>query len=367
MIVGVPKELKDNESRVALTHLGVKELCRKGHQVLIETNAGHDSGYSDDDYIRAGAVVVSATDVYSRSGLIVKVKEPLPQEYNLIKPGQMIFTYFHFASSEQLTKAMIRSKAICIAYETVEDDGELPLLAPMSEIAGKMAVQVAAQYLCKPSGGRGMLLSGVTGVEPAKIVVIGGGVVGRNAASLAKSMGADVTILQRAGRSLDSLKKSCPGIRIVESTLENILEQLRAADAVIGAIYVTGAKASKLITREMVRQMQPGSVIVDVSIDQGGIAETSRPTTHSNPVYVEEGVVHYCVSNMPGACPRTSTPALTNATLPFVMELADRGMGALKENPALLRGLNIFKGRVTNKHISELFNLEYSDPLEMIS
>ncbi len=366
MIVGIPKEIKESESRVAITPKGVRGLLRNGHTVLVEGAAGVGSGVTDDDYGKAGAEIVSVREVFLRSEMIVKVKEPLPQEYGLVKPGQILFTYFHFASGIELTRAMIVSGALCVAYETVMVDGRLPLLDPMSEVAGKMATQVAAHYLCKPCGGRGILMSGVTGVEPAKVVVIGGGVVGRNAAKLAKSIGAEVTILQRRGRTYEFLKKHLPDIRLVESIPRNILEELRGADAVIGAVYVTGAKTPRLITREMVREMQPGSVIVDVSIDQGGIAETSRPTTHSNPVYIEEGVLHYCVANMPGAFPRTSTYALTNATLPFVLELADKGLRAFRDNPTLLSGLNIFKGKVTNKAVADAFNLDYTDPSTIV-
>lgn len=366
MVVGIPKEIKENESRVAITPKGVRGLLRNGHTVLVEGGAGIGSGITDDDYRKVGAEIVSAREVFLRSEIIVKVKEPLPQEYEFVRPGQIIFTYFHFASSEELTKAMIKSRSVCAAYETVTVDGRLLLLEPMSEVAGKMAVQVAAHYLCKPCGGLGTLMSGVTGVEPAKVVVIGGGTVGRNAAKLARSIGAEITILEIKGRTFEFLKKNHPDIRLVESTPQNILEELREADVVIGAVYIAGAKTPRLITREMVREMRPGSVIVDVSIDQGGIAETSRLTTHSNPVYFEEGVLHYCVANMPGAFPRTSTYALTNATIPFVIELADNGLRAFRENPALLSGLNIFKGKVTNKAVADAFNLDYTDPSTIV-
>jgi alanine dehydrogenase len=366
MIVGIPREIKESESRVAMTPEGVKSFSRKGHSVLVEIGAGIDSGISDDDYEKAGAEIVSTREVFSRSEMIVKVKEPLPQEYGLIRPDQIVFSYFHFASSQELTRAMIESRAVCVAYETVTVDGRLPLLAPMSEIAGKMAVQIAAHYLCKPCGGSGILMSGIFGVDPARVLVIGGGTVGRNAARLAKNMDADVTIIQLKGRSFEFLKKNYPDIRLVESNPLNILMELKEADVVIGAAYIKGAKTPRLITRKMVREMQPGSVIVDVSIDQGGIAETSRPTTHNNPIFFEEGVLHYCVANMPGAYPRTSTYALTNATLPFVLELAEKGLGTFRENPALLSGLNIFNGKVTNKAVAEAFNLNYSDPLKIV-
>ena len=369
MIVGIPKEIKNNENRVGIIPVGVKELVKNGHTVLVETNAGINSGITDEEYSNAGAEIVNTKDVYSQSEMILKVKEPLPSEYSLIRPNQIIFTYFHFASSRELTEAMLKSGAICIAYETVEDVNGLPLLKPMSEVAGKMAVQVAAYYLQKPLGSKGILLSGVTGVEPANVVVIGGGTVGINSARLAADMGAHVTILQRKSKTFDRLEKMLNknhpehfNFLLVESTPENIKNELKKADLVIGAVYIRGHEAPKIVTREVVKVMKPGSVIVDVAIDQGGIFETSRATTHSDPVYIEEGVLHYCVANMPGAFPRTSTFALTNATLPYALKLANKGLNALKKDEGFLKGLNVFKGKVTNRGVAEAFGIEYIDP-----
>lgn len=369
MIVGIPKEIKNNENRVGIIPIGVKEVVKNGHSVLVEINAGINSGITDEEYRNAGAEIVKAKEVYSRAEMILKVKEPLPSEYPLIKPNQIIFTYFHFASSRELTEAMLKSGAVCIAYETVEDESGLPLLKPMSEVAGKMAVQVAAYYLQKPLSGKGILVSGVTGVEPANVVVIGGGTVGINSARLAANMGAHVTILQRKGKTFDRLEKILNknhheyfNFSLVESNPENMKNELKKADAVIGAVYVRGSKAPKIVTREMVKVMKPGSVIVDVAIDQGGIFETSRATTHSDPVYIEEGVLHYCVTNMPGAFPRTSTFALTNATLPYALKLANEDLNTLKKDEGFLKGLSVFNGKVTNRGVAEAFGMEYVDP-----
>lgn len=373
MIVGIPKEIKNNENRVGIIPIGVKELVKNGHTVLVEKNAGVNSGITNEEYRNAGAEIVKAKEVYSRAEMIMKVKEPLPSEYPLIKPNQIIFTYFHFASSRELTEAMLKSNAICIAYETVEDESGLPLLEPMSEVAGKMAIQIAAYYLQKPLGSKGILLSGVSGVEPANIVVIGGGTVGRNAARLAASMGAHVTILQRKGKTFEHLEKMLNknhpeyfNFSLVESTPENIKNELKKAEVVIGAVYVRGHEAPKIVTREMIKVMKTGSVIVDVAIDQGGIFETSRATTHSDPVYIEEGVLHYCVANMPGAFPRTSTFALTNATLPYALKLANEGLNTLKKDKGFLKGLNVFKGKVTNRGVADAFGMEYVDPRSLL-
>jgi alanine dehydrogenase len=374
LIVGIPKEIKNNENRVAITSIGVKELVKNGHTVLVERKAGINSGITDEEFRDAGAKIVKAEDVYSRSELVMKVKEPLPKEYSLIKPDQILFTYFHFASNKKLTDAMLKSGSVCIAYETVEDkDGNLPLLEPMSEVAGKMATQVAAYYLQRPLGGAGILLSGATGIEPANFVVIGGGTVGRNAARLATDMGAKVVILQRKGGTFEYLEKILKNdhpehfdFSLIESTPDNLREHLKKADVVVGAVLVEGYKAPKIVTREMIKGMKSGSVIVDVAIDQGGIFETSRATTHSNPVYTEEGVLHYCVANMPGAFPRTSTFALTNATLPYALKLANEGLNVLKKDEGFLKGLNLFKGKVTNKGVAEAFDMEYIDPHDLL-
>ena len=374
MIVGVPKEIKNNENRVGITSLGVKELVKNGHTVLVERNAGINSGITDEEFRDVGAKIVKAEDVYSRSELVMKVKEPLPEEYSLIKPDQILFTYFHFASNKKLTDAMLKNGSVCIAYETVEDeDGNLPLLEPMSEVAGKMATQVAAYYLQRPFGGAGILLSGATGIEPANFVVIGGGTVGRNAARLATDMGANVVILQRKGGTFEYLEKILKNdhpehfdFSLIESTPDNLREHLKKADVVVGAVLVEGYKAPKIVTREMIKGMKSGSVIVDVAIDQGGIFETSRATTHSNPVYTEERVLHYCVANMPGAFPRTSTFALTNATLPYALKLANEGLNVLKKDEGFLKGLNLFKGKVTNKGVAEAFDMEYIDPHDLL-
>ncbi len=368
MIVGIPKEIKNNENRVGIVPVGVKELVKNGHEVVVEKNAGVGSGITDEEYTSADATILdSAEEVWKKSDMIMKVKEPMPEEYGFIKPDQIIFTYFHFASSRELTEEMLKRGATCVAYETVHDGKGLPLLRPMSEVAGKMASLMGAYYLSIPRGGRGVLLSGVTGVEPAKVVVIGGGTVGRSAAKLAASMNAKVVILQRKGKTFDYLQqlldKGNPEhfeFSLVESTQENVLKELKEADVVVGAVLLPGAEAPKIITREMIKQMRPGSVIVDVAIDQGGIFETSRPTSHSEPVYVEEGVLHYCVTNMPGAFARTSTFALTGATLPYAVKIANGGIEAIKSDPVLLTGLNVYKGKVTNKGVADAFGMEIS-------
>ncbi|MCX7992452.1 MAG: alanine dehydrogenase, partial [Fimbriimonadales bacterium] len=344
MIIGVPKEVKDSEYRVAMVPAGVEILTKAGHTVLIETSAGKGTGISDEEYAQAGArIVPDAQTVYAEADMVVKVKEPLPQEYPLIRPGQVIFTYFHFAADEGLTRAMMQSGAVCIAYETLQmDDGSLPLLIPMSEIAGRMAIQEGAKYLERPMEGRGILLSGVPGVRPAHVVVLGGGVAGTNAAKIAAGIGANVTVLDINIARLRVLEDILPkNVDTLMSNAYNIREELRRADLVIGAALRPGARAPILITREMLSLMKPGAVIVDISIDQGGIAETSKPTTHSHPVYTVDGIIHYCVTNMPGAVPGTSTYALTNETTRWVLELANMGWKeAARRLPPLQHALN---------------------------
>jgi alanine dehydrogenase len=367
MIVGVLKEVKDNENRVAITQSGAQKLINAGHEVLIESNAGTGSGISNEQYMESGAEILkNKNDLCEKAELILKIKEPVPAEYGIFRPGQMLFTFFHFASSKQLTEAMINSKVTCIAYETVEtSDSRFPLLSPMSEVAGKIASIVAANYLSKSFGGKGVLASSVGSIKPARFVILGGGTVGRAAAAVAFGMGAEVTIIDKNRSLIDSLRQVFPQYSFVFSTHENIKKHVREADVLIGAVYAAGAKAPKLVSREMVREMEQGSVIVDAAIDQGGCIETSRPSIHSSPVYTEEGVVHYCVTNMPGAFPRTSTFALTDETLPYVVELADKGIMSFK-NLELLRGLNLYKGKVTNKAVAEAHGLPYTDPKELL-
>jgi len=367
MVVGVPKEIKANENRVAMTPVGVEVMTHHGHTVLVQKDAGMGSGFDDRDYERSGAEVVEdPAEIFRRADMIVKVKEPLPQEYDLIREGQVVFTYFHFAASRELTEAIIRTKCVAIAYETVQkDDGSLPLLIPMSEVAGRMAVQEGAKCLEKIWGGKGMLLSGVPGVEPANVVIIGGGVVGTNAAKMAAGLGAQVTILDVNLERLRYLDDVMPqNVRTVISNPETIRKSISQADLVIGAVLIPGAKAPKLITRDMLKLMKPGSVIVDVAVDQGGCVETIRPTTHAEPTYVVDGVIHYGVANMPGAVPMTSTVALTNATLPYALKLADLGYRkAIEDDPELARGVNIYFGKVTHKGVADAFDLPYV-PLE---
>lgn len=370
MVIGVPREIKPGENRVALTPSGVEILHLHGHTVLVETGAGSGSGFSDEEYQAAGAIIVeTAQAIYAQADMIVKVKEPLPNEYELIRPGQLVFTYFHFAASEELTNTIRRSRCVAIAYETVQrEDGSLPLLIPMSEVAGRMAPQEGAKYLERTMGGRGILLGGVPGTEPATVVILGGGVVGTNAAKIAAGLGARVVILDTNLYRLRYLDDVMPrNVITMVSTPANIRRILRDADLVIGAVLIPGAKAPKLITREMLADMKPGCVIVDVSVDQGGCVETCHPTTHDNPTYVVDGVVHYCVANMPGAVPVTSTIALTNATLPYIVELADKGWEeAVRTNPELLAGLNIVDGFVTHPGVAEAFGLEYTDPRRLL-
>lgn len=363
MIIGVPKEIKNNENRVAMTPAGVAELKHNGHTVYVQHTAGEGSGFSDDEYIAAGAKILPSIEaVYDIAEMIVKVKEPIEPEYKLIKKDQVVFTYFHFASDRKLTEAMIASRGVCIAYETVRlADHSLPLLVPMSEVAGRMSIQEGARFLEKPQGGKGILLGGVPGVPPAKVLVLGAGVVGRNAALMAVGLGADVTIADISLPTLRHVAETMPRVKTLYSSRHNIESQLPDVDLVVGSVLIPGAKAPKLITRDMLKLMRPGSVIVDVAIDQGGCFETSRPTTHSEPTYVVDGVVHYAVANIPGAVPRTSTLALTNATLPYAVRLANKGWRqACREDAALAQGVNMVDGKVTFPAVAEAWGLEYT-------
>ncbi len=362
MIVGIPKEIKNNESRVGMTPGGVFELVKNNHKVYVQSDAGEGSGFFNQDYQQAGAIILDTIgQVYAMSEMIVKVKEPIEEEYNLIQEGQILFTYFHFASSEALTKAMIKQKAVCIAYETVEDEeGTLPLLTPMSEVAGRMAIQQGAKYLEKPVKGRGVLLGGVPGVAPGKVLVLGAGVVGIQAAKMAAGLGAHVTILDVNMKRLRYANDVMPPHVVTEFSNEfNIRRLIKTHDLIIGGVLLKGAKAPNLITRDMLKEMRPGTVIVDVAVDQGGCVETTRPTTHEDPIYIIDDVVHYSVANMPGAVPYTSTMALTNVTLPFALKLANLGWEAACEKDASLnKGLNIVKGKIVLQEIIEAFGWE---------
>ena len=368
MIIGIPKEIKNNENRVAMTPAGVQEMTRRGHKVYVQATAGVNSGFTDDAYRAVGAEILpTIEEVYATAEMIVKVKEPIAPEYKLIRAGQLLFTYFHFASSEPLTRAMIDSGAVCCAYETVERaDRSLPLLTPMSEVAGRMATQEGCYFLEKPRGGKGVLLGGVPGVKPARVFVIGAGVVGTAAARMAAGLGADVTICDISLPRLTYLADVMPrNVKTLMSSEYNIREELRHADLVIGSVLIPGAKAPKIVTRDMLQLMEPGTVLVDVAIDQGGCFETSRPTTHEDPVYYVDGILHYCVANIPGAVPRTSTLALTNATLPYAIQLADKGwQRACRENPELALGLNVVEGKVVYKPVAEAWGLDY-EPLAL--
>lgn len=361
MIIGIPKEIKNNENRVALTPAGAKELVKKGHTVYVQHTAGENSGFPDSAYEKAGAQILpSINDVYQIAEMIVKVKEPIAVEYPLVRKGQLVFTYFHFASDEKLTLAMMDSGSICLAYETVEKpDASLPLLIPMSEVAGRMSIQEGARFLEKPQGGKGILLGGVPGVKPARVLVLGGGIVGYNAALMAAGLGADVTIADISLPRLRYLSEVMPAnVKTLYSSTHNIETELPATDLVIGAVLIPGAKAPHLVTKDMLKLMKPGSVLADVAIDQGGCFETSHPTTHADPVYTVDGIVHYCVANIPGAVPQTSTLALTNATLPYVLKLADKGWKeACKEDRSLLLGLNIIEGKIVYPAVAEAFGL----------
>lgn len=364
MIIGVPKEIKNNENRVAVTPSGVVEFTKRGHEVYIQSTAGLGSGFSDEQYIEAGAKILpTIEETYDIAEMIIKVKEPIEPEYKLCKKGQLIFTYFHFASHEPLTKAMIDSGAICLAYETVESpDRSLPLLVPMSEVAGRMSIQEGAKYLEKPLKGRGILLGGVPGVRPAKVMILGGGVVGTNAAKMAAGMGADVTILDLNLQRLRYLDDIMPAnVNTFMSSEYNIRELIKSHDLIIGAVLIPGAKAPSLITKDMLKEMQPGTVLVDVAVDQGGCIETCKPTTHEDPTFIIDDVVHYCVANMPGAVPYTSTLALTNATLPYAIELANKGWKqACNDNNELKLGLNVINGEIVYKGVADAFGMPYT-------
>ncbi len=368
MIIGVPKEIKNNENRVGVTPAGVKELVAHGHKVYVQATAGLGSGFSDEDYVKAGAEMLPTIEAtYAAAEMIIKVKEPIEPEYKLVKKGQLVFTYFHFASDRELTDAMIASGATCIAYETVVDRaGQLPLLVPMSEVAGRMSVQEGARFLEKPQGGKGILLGGVPGVKPAKVLILGGGVVGRNAALMAAGLGADVTITDISLPTLRHLAEVMPrNVKTLYSSRHNIEQELPTVDLVIGSVLVPGAKAPHLVTADMLPLMRPGTVMVDVAIDQGGCFETSHATTHSAPTFVVDGIVHYAVANIPGAVPFTSTLALTNATLPYALRLADMGWkAACRADAGLAKGVNIVDGQVTFKAVAEAWNLPYT-PLEL--
>lgn len=361
MKIGVPKEIKNNENRVGMTPAGVKEMTARGHQVYVQHTAGEGTGFADEEYTAAGAVILPAIeDVYATADMIVKVKEPIEPEYKLVRRGQLLFTYFHFACDRPLLDAMLASGATCIAYETVRGpQGGLPLLIPMSEVAGRMSVQEGARFLEKPQGGRGLLLGGVPGVKPARVLILGGGVVGRNAALMAAGLGADVTITDISLPTLRHLAEVMPrNVKTLFSSRHNIEAELPQTDLVIGSVLIPGAKAPHLITADMLRLMRPGTVMVDVAIDQGGCFETSHPTTHSDPTYVVDGVVHYAVANIPGAVPYTSTLALTNATLPYALRLADMGWReACKADPGLMPGVNVVDGKITFPGVAEAFGL----------
>ncbi|MBF7090006.1 alanine dehydrogenase [Flavobacterium sp. ALJ2] len=367
MIIGVPKEIKNNENRVAVTPAGVSEMKKHGHVVYVQATAGLGSGFSDEEYTAAGAqVLTTIEEVYAIAEMIIKVKEPIASEYDLIKKDQLLFTYFHFASSEPLTHAMIEKGAICLAYETVEKtDRSLPLLVPMSEVAGRMSIQQGAKYLEKPLKGRGILLGGVPGVPPAKVLVLGGGIVGTQAAKMAAGLGAQVTIMDVSLARLRYLDDIMPAnVNTEMSNQYNITKAIADADLVVGAVLIPGAKAPHLITRDMLKLMRPGTVVVDVAVDQGGCIETCTPTTHENPTFIIDDIVHYCVANMPGAVPYTSTLALTNATLPYALQLANKGwQKACNENEELRKGLNIANGKILYKGVAEAWNLPYNEEL----
>lgn len=370
MIIGVPKEIKNNENRVAVTPAGITEFRKHGHTIYVQTEAGKGSGFSDEQYTEAGATILSTIEeVYAIAEMIIKVKEPIESEYALIKEDQLLFTYFHFASSEPLTNAMIERKAVCLAYETVErTDRSLPLLIPMSEVAGRMAVQEGAKYLEKPMGGFGILLGGVAGVKPANVLVLGGGIVGTQAAKMAAGLGANVTIVDISLARLRYLEDIMPAnVDTVMSNEYNIRDLVKSSILIIGGVLIPGAKAPSLITRDMLKLMKPGTVMVDVAIDQGGCFETSHATTHEDPIYEVDGVVHYCVANMPGAVPYTSTLALTNATLPYALLLANKGWKeACASNVELKKGLNVVNGKIVFKGVSDAWNLPYTEVSEVL-
>lgn len=370
MVIGIPKEIKNNENRVGMTPAGVYELVHHGHTVYVQHTAGEGSGFDDAEYERAGATILpTIEDVYATAEMIIKVKEPIAPEYKLVRKGQLLFTYFHFACDRELTDAMLESGAVCLAYETVTGpQGGLPLLIPMSEVAGRMSVQQAARFLEKPQGGRGVLIGGVPGVRPARILVLGGGVVGRNAALMAAGLGAEVTITDISLPTLRHIAEVMPkNVTTLYSSRHNIEKELPTVDAVIGSVLIPGAKAPHLITADMLKLMRPGTVLVDVAIDQGGCFETSHPTTHSDPVYTVDGILHYAVANIPGAVPYTSTLALTNATLPYALRLADKGWReACRADKGLENGLNVVDGHITFKAVAEAFDLSYTPAADFI-
>jgi len=367
MIVGILKEIKTEENRVCMTPAGVEVMKHNGHTLLVEKDAGIGSGFDDAAYVEAGAEIVGAAkEIFDRADMVMHVKEPLPAEYELIRDGQIVFTYLHLAAAEELTHALIKSRSINIAYETIQKtDGSLPLLTPMSEVAGRMAIQQGAKYLEMAQGGHGVLLGGVPGVDPGTVVVIGGGVVGTHAAKMACGLGAKVYILDMSLERLRYLSDIMPSnCFVLMSSPAAVRKLVKEADVVVGAVLVTGAKAPRLVTREMLKTMKPGAVLVDVAIDQGGCFETSKATTHGDPIYTVDGVVHYCVANMPGAVPKTSTMALTNATLPYAVQIANKGWEkAMKENPEIKLGANVIKGKVTYRGVADAFDLEYT-PIE---
>src|SRR5438477_58820 len=370
MKVGVVKEIKSDEYRIALTPAGARELVQRGHEVLVEAGAGGGSSFPDDAYESVGASLGDAASIWEEADVLLKVKEPLPSEYTLIREGLILFTYLHLAASEELTRALVESGAACVAYETVETDNRaLPLLAPMSEIAGRIAAQAGAYFLEKPLGGRGLLLGGIAGVAPGRVVIVGGGMVGYNAAVIALGLGANVSILERSVERMRHLEEILSGrVSLLMSSSLQLEESIADCDVVIGAVLIPGALAPKLITRQMVAGMKQGSVLVDVAIDQGGCAETSRPTTHSEPVYVVDGVTHYCVANMPGAVPITSTKSLTNATLPYVEAIANLGLWeAVEGDPALAKGVNVIDGKLTYAAVAEAHGLEYTPLADVVA
>lgn len=368
MKISIPKEIKDNENRVGMTPAGVSELIQHGHEVYVQHTAGEGSDFTDEMYERVGArILLTIEETYRVADMILKVKEPIAPEYSLVREGQLLFTYFHFACDEPLTEAMLKSGAVCLAYETVQtSEGRLPLLVPMSEVAGRLGLMEGVYHLQKTHGGKGKLMSGVPGVKPAKVLVLGGGTVGEAAARMAAGMGAEVYITDISLPRLRQLQLELPeNVHTLYSSRHNILSELGNVDIVVGSVLVPGDKAPRLITRDMLKLMEPGTVLVDVAIDQGGCFETSHPTTHSNPIYVVDGIVHYAVANIPGAVPNTSTTALTNATLSYALKLADKGWKqACKEDAALGKGLNIVNGRVTFKAIADVFNLPY-EPIDL--
>ena len=371
MVIGVPKEIKNNENRVSILPFGVEDLSKFGHKVIIQSQAGCGSGFADDDYKRAGAQIINSSEnIFQQSDLIIKVKEPQPEEIQMIRKNQIIFTYFHFAANENLTKSMCDTKSIAIAYETVQtSEGELPLLIPMSEVAGRMAVQNGAKCLEGNMGGIGKLLSGVPGVEPATVTILGGGVVGSNAAKLAAGLGAKVYILDINARRLKYLDDIMPSnVFTLYSNKHTIMELLPKTDLLIGSVLLVGAKAPNLVTRNMLSLMQKGSVIIDVAVDQGGCVESCKPTTHAEPTYEVNGIIHYCVANMPGSVPYTSTIALANATYPYIKKLVNLGcIPALRQDPSLCHGLNIYKGNITHSAVAEAFDMDYIHPADAIS